>query len=221
MSARDNILGRIRHGVAKGGQAAREAAVTSRLDAHRGNLVPGRGQGDGEHRIALFRKMMEAVGATVEVLGDVNEVPGRVAEFLLVAGLPARLRRGADPWLAGLPWQRHAIEAQEGRAVEGDTASLTLAFAGIAESGTIVQVSGPDSPTTLNFLPEVHIVVLEAARLVGCDEEVWPRLRARCGPGLMPRTVNMISGPSRTTDIEQTIVRPAHGPKNLHILIVS
>jgi L-lactate dehydrogenase complex protein LldG len=220
MSARDTILARIRSGVATGDQARRTAAVEARIAAHSGNLIPGRGQGDGEHRIALFRKMMEAVGATVAVLDDVNAVPEQVAGYLRRANLPARLRRGIDPLLAGLPWTGVALDAAEGRAVDSDTAALTLAFAGIAESGTIVQVSGPDSPTTLNFLPEAHIVVLEAANLVGSDEEVWPKLRARFGQGLMPRTVNMIAGPSRTTDIEQTIVRPAHGPKNLHVLIV-
>ncbi|RPH66422.1 MAG: lactate utilization protein, partial [Hyphomicrobiales bacterium] len=94
------------------------------------------------------------------------------------------------------------------------------AFAGIAESGTIIQVSGPDNPTTLNFLPEAHIVVLELDSLFASYEEAWSKLRKAFGEGVMPRTVNMISGPSRTADIEQTIVRPAHGPKNMHVIIV-
>jgi len=104
----------------------------------------------------------------------------------------------------------------EGRAIDSDKASLTRAFAGIAETGTIIQLSGPESPTTLNFLPEVHLVVLEVSNLHASYEEAWSRLREQA----MPRTVNMISGPSRTADIEQTIVRPAHGPKNMHVLIV-
>lgn len=108
----------------------------------------------------------------------------------------------------------------EGPAVDADRASISHAFAGVAESGTIVQVSGPDNPTTLNFLPEAHIVLLESADLFASYEEAWSKLRKAMGEGNMPRTVNMISGPSRTADIEQTIVRPAHGPKNMHVIIV-
>jgi L-lactate dehydrogenase complex protein LldG len=83
-----------------------------------------------------------------------------------------------------------------------------------------VQLSGGANPTTLNLLPEAHIVLLEGKNLHGSYEEVWTRLREVYGEGQMPRTVNMISGPSRTADIEQTIVRPAHGPKDMHVIII-
>jgi L-lactate dehydrogenase complex protein LldG len=147
-------------------------------------------------------------------------VPQAVADYLRNANLPAHVRRGADPVIATLPWHRGgALEVVEGRAQDQDRASVTRAFAGIAESGTIIQVSGEDNPTTLNFLPEVHIVVLEASSIFASYEEAWTKLRSAFGEGVMPRTVNMISGPSRTGDIEQTIVRPAHGPKNMHVII--
>ncbi|MEZ5579927.1 MAG: LUD domain-containing protein [Candidatus Competibacteraceae bacterium] len=71
-------------------------------------------------------------------------------------------------------------------------------------------LSGPHSPpTTLNFLPDTHIVVLRADRIVGAYEDAWDLLRAR-GLG-MPRTVNFITGPSRSADIEQTVQMGAHG----------
>ena len=217
MSARETILARIKSRVSKGDEAARVVAVDARLSRHAANLIPARGQGDIEHRIRIFTEMMEAVGGTVEVLDDLGDVPEAVAAYLRQGNLPAHIRRGADAKLAKLPWHRAAaIEVAEGRAVDSDKASLTRAFAGVAESGTIIQLSGPDNPTTLNFLPEAHIVVLEAKNLHASYEEVWTRLRGRP----MPRTVNMISGPSRTADIEQTIVRPAHGPKNMHVIIV-
>jgi len=221
MSARDKILSRIRTKTAAAGGDEREAAVATRLASHPRNLVPQRGQGDDAHRTALFRTMMEAVGGTVEVVDDINDVPEAVAAYLRSGNLPARIRRGADPVLARLPWHRAAtLEIDQGRAADADKASLTRAFAGIAESGTVIQLSGPDNPTTLNFLPEAHIVVLETADLLASYEEAWTRLREIHGEGFMPRTVNMISGPSRTADIEQTIVRPAHGPKNMHVIIV-
>lgn len=89
-----------------------------------------------------------------------------------------------------------------------------------AETGTLFLVSGADNPTTLNFLPETHIVLICAGDVAGSYEEAFDRLRAIYGESTLPRTVNLISGPSRTADIEQTIVRGAHGPKRLHVVIL-
>ena len=221
MTAREDILSRIRGKMAKGDDAVRRAAVNARLAEQPRNLIPLRGQGDDDHRVGVFTAMMEAVGGTVEILTDVNDIPHAVADYLRGHNLPAVIRRGADPLIARLPWHRGGVlEILEGRAEDSDTASITHAFAGAAETGTIVQLSGPDNPTTLNFLPEAHIVVLEVKDLFASYEEAWTMLRTRMGEGLMPRTVNMISGPSRTADIEQFIVRPAHGPKNMHVILV-
>ena len=101
-----------------------------------------------------------------------------------------------------------------------DQVSITGAFAGIAETGTLVMASGPDHPVTLNLLPDTHIVVLREADIVGGYEDVWGRLRQRYGKDRMPRTVNTITGPSRTGDIEQAIELGAHGPRRMHILVV-
>jgi L-lactate dehydrogenase complex protein LldG len=220
MSARESMLARIRSKVGNAPEEARRAAVDERIAQHPRNLIPARGQGDEAHRLRVFTEMMQAVGGSVEVLDDINDVPQAVAEYLRNSNLPAHVRRGADAVIARLPWHRAgALEVAEGRAQDSDRASVTRAFAGVAESGTIIQVSGADNPTTLNFLPEVHIVVLEASAIFASYEEAWGKLRQAFGEGVMPRTVNMISGPSRTGDIEQTIVRPAHGPKNMHVII--
>ena len=220
MSSRDAMLATIRSKVSKGNEEARRAAVDAHLKAHPRNLIPARGIGDDEHRLRDFTEMMEAVGGSVEVVDDINDVPHAAADYLRNNNLPARLRRGGDEVLAKLPWHRGMLEIDVGRAQEKDRASITRAFAGVAESGTIVQTSGPDNPTTLNFLPEAHIVVLEMANIFASYEEAWSKLRTELGETVMPRSVNMISGPSRTADIEQTIVRPAHGPKNMHVIIV-
>jgi L-lactate dehydrogenase complex protein LldG len=87
----------------------------------------------------------------------------------------------------------------------------------VAETGTLVLTSGPESPTTLNFLPDTHIAVVNRSQITGRYEDVWDKIRDN---GALPRTVNMISGPSRTGDIEQTIQLGAHGPRRLHILIL-
>ena len=219
MTSRDTMLARIRTKVSKGDEQTRNAVVDAHLAQHRRNLIPARGIGDEEHRLRVFTEMMEVVGGSVEVLDDINDVPHAVADYLRQSNLPAHVRRGFDPVLAKLPWHRGTLNVVTGRAVDTDRASITRAFAGVAESGTIIQISGQDNPTTLNFLPEVHIVVLEAVNIFASYEEAWTKLREAMGEGIMPRTVNMISGPSRTGDIEQTIVRPAHGPKNMHVII--
>ena len=221
MTSRDAMLATIRGKISTGGEDARRATVDAYIAKHARNLIPERGIGDIAHRIHVFTEMMQAVGGSVEILDAIDGVPQSVAEYLRQHNLPAHVRRGADPVLAKLPWHRGgAVEVVTGRAAESDRASVTRAFAGVAESGTIIQISGPDNPTTLNFLPEAHIVVLEAQNIFASYEEAWTKLRAEMGDGVMPRTVNMISGPSRTGDIEQTIVRPAHGPKNMHVIIV-
>jgi L-lactate dehydrogenase complex protein LldG len=84
----------------------------------------------------------------------------------------------------------------------------------------VVLTSGPENPTTLNFLPDVHIVVLEAGAVAGDFETVMEELRERYGVGTLPRTVNMITGPSRSADIEQTLILGAHGPRKLHVILV-
>ncbi len=80
--------------------------------------------------------------------------------------------------------------------------------------------SGPETPSTINFLPENHIAVLNMDDMKGSYEEAWDALRAFTQGTGMPRTVNFISGPSRTADIEQRLIMGAHGPKRLHVILV-
>ena len=128
--------------------------------------------------------------------------------------------KGPIPISPHCPGRRRRSTSTKGRAQAEDRVGLSHAFAGIAETGTLALVSGPDNPTTLNFLPETHIVVVEAQTIVGDYEAFWAKLRAAYGEGTMPRTVNFITGPSRSADIEQTLLLGAHGPRTLHILIV-
>jgi L-lactate dehydrogenase complex protein LldG len=115
---------------------------------------------------------------------------------------------GADAQLATLPWDMMpGVELVFGPANGEDHMGLSCAVAAAAETGTLVLVSGADNPTTLAFLPETHFILIRASDVVGSYEEAFDRLRATYGEGTLPRTVNFISGPSRTADIEQTIVR--------------
>jgi L-lactate dehydrogenase complex protein LldG len=144
------------------------------------------------------------------------EVGPAVARFVAAQQAGPRLR--VSKALAGIDWPP-GLEVMHGAAVREDTTSVTPCFAAVAESGGIVTLSGPDAPSTLNFVPDNHIVVVRAAQVLRHFEDLWAQLRASGMP--MPRTVNIISGPSRTADIEQTIQLGAHGPRRLHILLIA
>ncbi len=205
-----------------GDDATRRAAVAARLSAHAPNLIPKRAEGNAAHRAKLFIEQATAVQTTIDKVKTAAAIPAAIATYLRNHNLPQAVRHGADPLLKDLPWKKGApsLRLSEGRADPADEVSVAHAFAGVAETGTLIMCSGPDNPTTLNFLPETHIVVLEAGDLAGTYEEVWARLRAEFGEGEMPRTVNMITGPSRTADIEQTLELGAHGPRRLHVILV-
>ena len=220
--ARTAVLARVRAalGVAASDRV-REAEVASRLERHPRGTIPSRATRRGAERVALLTEMLTNQGADVSRAPTPRDAVGAIASFLGTCNLPPRLRMGADPVLAALPWREAwDIERSFGCAEPGDGASLSRAVVAAAETGTLFLVSGPDNPTTLNFLPEAHTILIAASDIVGSYEEAWGRLRALYVQGTLPRTVNLISGPSRTADIEQTIVRGAHGPRRLHVLIL-
>jgi L-lactate dehydrogenase complex protein LldG len=201
--------------------AYRRAAVADRLKRHPRGTIPARAPKSPEDCVPLLTDMLTRQGADVSRVATKEAAVGAIASYLGSNGLPPRLRMGADRVLAALPWREAwDIERVFGRAEPTDKASLSRATVAAAETGTLFLVSGADNPTTLNFLPEAHMVLVAARDIVGSYEEAWDRLRAVYGPGTLPRTVNMISGPSRTADIEQTTVKGAHGPRRLHVLIL-
>ena len=220
-STREDIFANLRRSLkVTGDEAPRRATVAARLSAAPRGVVPARGQLDRPGQIALFQKMAEAVQATVSIVDTPADVPGEAARYLRDSNLPATLRRGTDERLAALPWNTTALDVEVGPSKGGDLNGISHAFGAVAESGTLVMVSGPENPSTLNLLPDNHIVVLDAADLAGDYESVLDRVRDRYGKGVMPRTVNFITGPSRSADIAQTMLLGAHGPRGLHIILV-
>ncbi len=220
-AARTDILSSIRRSLAvKGDERTRLQIVAERLDRAPKGVIPARGQVSGEALVEVFRAQAEAALATVRVFDSGAEVPQAVAEFLRDHNLPATVRIGDDPRLKAMPWGETALEMSQGRSDGGDLNAVSHALAGVAESGTAVMVSGPENPSTLNFLPDNHIVVIAAKDIAGDYERVFAKLRATYGKGQMPRTVNFITGPSRSGDIEQTLLLGAHGPRRLHVLVV-
>lgn len=215
------ILGNIRRGLGRGEPNAKQrTAAESRLAAKDNNLIPKRAQLPQPEQVQLFKEMAIEAAAEIIELNSLSEVPMAASEWLHNANIQ-ELITASSPELKGLDWSAlGSIQLSERVGQVGDMASITSSFAGIAETGTLMLHSSHDSPTTLNFLPDVHMVVLHASTIVGPYEDAWKQLRTAHN-GVMPRTVNMITGPSRSADIEQKLQMGAHGPRTLVILLIN
>ncbi len=216
MTARDNILSRIR--AAQGRSGAPGVEERASVAAHIGAHPPGPRPQAAWDDIARFSGCAVKLSTTVDQVAAFADVPQVVARYLEQNNLP----KSAVCWpdLFELEWQAAGIEV-ESRAAEGtDLVGITSAFCAIAETGTLMTLSGPRTPATTSLLPETHIAVVRASRLVRGMEDAWKLLRDEHGADFMPRALNFISGPSRTADIEQTLVLGAHGPYRVHIVLV-
>ena len=218
---RNAVIFKIRRALGTYDSAARRSAVADRLGRPPPPLVPERAKRDKEQLRGLFRQYLEGQSATVLEAASAADVPGVIARFLRSTNLPLRVRVGDDAYLYKLAWSSEpALERRKGRAVGSDEVGLSHATSAVAETGTLVLASGADNPVTLNYLPETHIVVVEDKDLVGGYEGAWEKIRARFGKRVMPRTVNFVSGPSRTADIGGQLVMGAHGPRRLCVILV-
>lgn len=215
-----DIFNQIRRGLnVTADDEVRRQAVRARLEARAANLIPQRAQLPEPERLRLFMDMALESAAELVELRHRGELAAAVERWLAENGID-RLVMASDDYLTDLDWSgANGLLPEQRPAEVGDEASLTCAFCGIAETGTLLLYSRQESPTTLNFLPDTHLVVLSASTVVGVYEEAWQQLRDATG-GAMPRTVNLITGPSRSADIEQKLQMGAHGPRRLVILLL-
>lgn len=214
MSARDHILARIR--AAQGKPAVADAVEREPVRAHLAAHASGpRPRGSGSST-AQFGARALALASTLDTVGTVSDVPRAVGEFLKRNVLPL----AAVCWteFAGLDWVAAGLKVEARAASDGDLVGITGAFCAIAETGTLMLVSGPHTPAAASLLPETHIALVRANRIVTGMEDAWRLLRAELP--VMPRAVNFVSGPSRTADIEQTVTLGAHGPYRAHIIVI-
>jgi L-lactate dehydrogenase complex protein LldG len=218
--SKDAMLAAIRRGLRRGALPDDQTAMLrGRLASHPRHLIPVRSRISHAEQIALFAANLVKEFGSVDRVSDLDAVPEAVADYLASQNLPTDIVMAPHPELQAIPWPtRRLLRLHEGRAEASDTVSLQHAFAAIAETGTLMLPSAPERPTTLNLLADTEIVLLRASRVVGAYEEAWDLLRGEFGG--MPRNVMLVTGPSRSADIEQTLELGAHGPRRLHVVLV-
>jgi len=167
--------------------------------------------------VAQFRAKAVGLASTVAGPMSVADSPAQIADYLAAAKLPRRAV--CWPELAALAWTSAGLEVAARAARADDLVGITGAFCGIAETGTLMLLSGALTPPTVSLLPETHIALLPVTRIVAHMEDAWDLLRSEHAN--LPRAVNFVSGPSRTADIEQTVTLGAHGPYRVHIVLTS
>lgn len=215
MGARETILARIRRRQARGGAAPTHAEllqVESYLRACPRGPAP-RLSGD---LLTHFCRQTEASATTVDRVAAQADVPAAVARYLDAHSLP---HSGCVwPQLGHLAWTDAGLELAARAASGNDEVGVSGALCAIAETGTLVVAASPQTPSVVSLLPETHVAIVPLVRLVASMEDAWELVRSEFGQ--LPRAVNFISGPSRTADIEQTVVLGAHGPSRVHVILV-
>lgn len=207
--ARLSILQRLRES-----QTGESAEVSHRLQHHpRGPLPRLR-----DASLTQFITKLQTSSASVDQAHNRNELVASVVAFLQQQQQALRLCIMPHPQLQGLPWPTQ-LDVQERTVRVEDLSVLSYACCAIAETGSLVLQSGHDTPSEGNFLPENFICVIRREDILAYMEDVWDRLRGDAAS--MPAMLNLISGPSRTADVEQTIQLGAHGPRRLHVIVLS
>jgi L-lactate dehydrogenase complex protein LldG len=215
VSARERMLALIRERQAKPRErgSGEIDAVRTYIGLHACSPAPR----DDWPALERFRERASSLASTLDAAAALTDVPGRIASYLRERKLPLK----AVCWreLVELDWAGSGMEVEQRPARGDDRVGITGAYCAIAETGTLVTLSGRDTPPSVSLLPETHIAVVNAARVVPNMEAAWQLIRTE--HKALPRAVNFISGPSRTADIEQTVTLGAHGPYRVHIVVVA
>lgn len=211
-NARETILARIRQTLQREEKTSSEVLAKSPLRQPTCGPQPNWEEDD----IVRFIAKLEGVAGTIDRVEASNSIVSAVTAYLQNHDIPLDLVVARSDLLNRVTWP-DSFQVEQRKATGEDVTVLTEAYAGVAETGSLVLLSGADSPTSLNFLPDNYLCILHRENLVRHIEDVWQRLR-QDHTGL-PRAINFITGPSRTADVEQTIQLGAHGPRRLHVIL--
>ena len=220
-AARDAVLARVRSALGKkddrtDARAAAEAYIARHAQGPRPTMP--------DDLVERFLSRATDMESTVERVADRAAIPAAVVRYIDALVLPRELeiQRSKSgvcwPEFADLDWRGAGLTIEPRPTIGQDRLGITGTFCAVAETGTLVLLTGAQMPTASALLVDTHVAVLNSDRIVSGMEEAFGMIRSE--RGRLPRAVNFISGPSRTGDIEQTIVLGAHGPFRVHILVL-
>ncbi len=220
-SARDNVLQRVRRALGKGERDAAgipaAEAIIARHDQGPRPALPG-------DRVLRFMRRAQDMQSSVERLAEDAQIPAAVRRYLEGLQSSSALEAAAPfagvcwPELAELDWAGEGLSIEARPTLGNDRLGITGVFCAIAETGTMAILAGAHAPSATALLPDTHVAVVPASRIVDGLEDAFALMRRE--RGALPRAVNLISGPSRTGDIEQTNVHGAHGPIRVHVIVI-
>lgn len=215
MSARENILARIRANSRRSGttSAAERAAARSTMERHERGPQPSIAL---REPIQHFIDECSRLKTTVQEVANVDAIPQEVARYLALESLTTNL--AGWPEFAALDWAAAGLTFDNRPANGDDLVGVTGCYCAIGETGTVLLLGARDTPKVTALLPETHLCVVKKSRIVATMEDAFAMMRKEVGEP--PRATFFISGPSRTADIEQTIVIGAHGPYRVHVILL-
>lgn len=215
MGARENILARIRANSGKQGATTEQELIAARavISARTRGPLPGFAQ---HEPITHFIAECDRLKTTVAEVHAPEDIPAEIARYLTSENLEKKLAGWAE--FSALNWRDANIGFANRAANANDMVGLTGCFCGIGETGTLLLLGALATPKVTALLPETHICVLSKSRIVPTMEDAFQTMRDEIGE--LPRATFFVSGPSRTADIEQTIVIGAHGPYRVHVVMV-
>ncbi len=213
-AARQAIFSRIRK--AQNRPAEPTPAELAQVSDYLGHHEAGPQPDLGSDLVGRFRAQALRTSQTLDEVAGLDDVPAAAARYIDSIGVP----KSAIAWqsLTALPWQASGIRVDFRPPVDKDLVGITGCFCAVAETGTLMLLSGADTFASAALLPETHIAMVPVSRVVGSIEDAFALAKKERGE--LPRATNFISGPSRTGDIEQTIVLGAHGPYRVHVILV-
>jgi L-lactate dehydrogenase complex protein LldG len=215
MSARENILARIRQKSGRAGLTteAELAAVRTHIGQHGCGPLPSIA---AHEPVAHFIAECARLKTTIAEAGSLADLPAEVAKYIATQSLTARCVGWQE--FAALDWSAAQIQFDDRVANGNDLIGLTGCFCAIGETGTLLLLGAPGTPKATALLPETHICIVSKSRIVATMEDAFALMRHEIGEP--PRATFFVSGPSRTADIEQTLVIGAHGPYRVHVILI-
>jgi L-lactate dehydrogenase complex protein LldG len=221
MNSRDMVLARLTDRLnAHSTGESRRGNVHVRIADHPANTIPGRGQVPAKERVQLFETMLSQVHGTVAGINSSADIPRAIYDYLKTNNLGTEICLSPDIADLELDWLLvPGLKVGQWQARQSIEVGITGCYGAVAETGSLVVCSSAIHAITMNFLAETNIVILRVCDIVGVYEEIWTRMRQETS-SRMPRDLTLISSPSCTGDIEMILEYGAHGPKNLHVIIL-